>query len=323
MKLTLPRKYVPLLATIAVFVVLYIIAVTRYPGFRRPQMLVNVLRDNAKLGVVAVGMTFVILSGGIDLSVGSIMAAGSVIIAVLVDDCGLNPLLAMAVILAGGAALGFLMGCVIHFYKLPPFIVTLAGMFFARGLGRIIHLEAKQIEHPLFGELSGWFLRLGPVRLYPVLFVFLIVAAAGIYVAARTVFGRNVYAIGGSEEAALLMGIPVGRTKLMVYTLSGLCSALAAVLFTMDSGSGNPTEGVGMELEAIASVVVGGTLLTGGVGYVLGTFFGVLILGTIGQIILNQGTLDPAWTLITTGALLLVFVLLQRLFAGRAATEHT
>jgi simple sugar transport system permease protein len=197
-------------------------------------------------------------------------------------------------------------------------IVTLAGMFLARGACYLISIDSISIGDETYAALSqarvplwdGAALSVGAI-------VALGVLAAGAYLAHATAFGRTVYAIGGNEQSALLMGLPVARTKVLVYALSGLCSALAGVVFTLYMLSGYGLHAMGLELDAIAAVVIGGTLLSGGVGYVAGTLFGVLILGIIQTLISFDGTLSSWWTRIVIGALLFLFCLLQRLFESR------
>jgi len=315
MRLPISRKHLPLTATALVLVVLYAGAAIRFAdmGFFSLSILVNLFRDNAFLGVAAIGMTFVILSGGIDLSVGAVLAFTSILVAVLIRDDAVPPPAAIAISLAAGTALGLGHGCLIHYFALPPFLVTLAGMFFARGMGFIVSDMSIAIRHPFYADV----MRLGipltrQVAFPPTAMMFLIVLAGGLYVAHFTRFGRNVYAIGGSEQSALLMGLPVGRTKVLVYALSGFCASLAGVVFTFYMGAGNPTWGIGLELDAIAAVVIGGTLLSGGVGYVAGTLMGVLILGII-QTVITFANLNTWWTKIAVGLLVLLFVLLQHI----------
>lgn len=304
------RKHITILAAVVVYLALYAAASVRYDGFFSVPVFVNFLGNNAVLGVVAVGMTFVILSGGIDLSVGAVMSFSSVVIGVLIMEHQWHPLAAMAMALAGGTALGALMGAIIHATGIKPFIITLAGMFFARGLAFLIHLESIAISDPRHTALA--IIRLGPVPVTAL--VLLVFVAAGWYVAVFTRAGRNVYALGGGEEAALLMGLPVRRTKITVYALSGFCAAAAGAVLTLYLSSGNHLEGVGMELDAIAAVVIGGTLLAGGIGSVLGTLVGVLMLGLIlTSITTYEGTLSSGMTRVVIGLLLLVFVLLQKL----------
>jgi simple sugar transport system permease protein len=321
--MTTARKHIALVASLAVYVVLYAAASAYYAdrNFFSLQVFLNFLRGSAVLGIMAVGETMVILSGGIDLSVGAVMSLTSILVGVLVMEAGVPPAMAIPAALALGTVLGLAMGALIHLVDIKPFIVTLAGMFFARGLGFIIHLESIAIEHPAYTRLVNLGLPLGGGYMLPLTaIVLVIVVAAGIYVSRHTSFGRNVYALGGNEEAALLMGLPVGRTKVLVYGLSGFCSALAGVVMTLDQSSGTHGAGVGMELDAIAAVVVGGTLLTGGVGSVWGTLIGVLTIGLIREVIVNYvGNLNSGMTSLAIGLLLLAFVLLQRFLTRRSA----
>jgi simple sugar transport system permease protein len=304
------RKHITILAAVVVYLALYVAASLRYDGFLSVPVFVNFLGNNAVLGIVAVGMTFVILSGGIDLSVGAVMSFSSVAIGVLIMEHGWHPLAAMAMALAGGTALGALMGALIHATGIKPFIITLAGMFFARGLAFLVHLESIAISDPRHTALAIF--RAGPLPATAL--ALLVFVAVGWYAAVFTRFGRNVYALGGGEEAALLMGLPVGRTKIAVYALSSFCAAAAGAVLTLYLSSGNHLEGVGMELDAIAAVVIGGTLLSGGIGSVLGTLVGVLMLGLILTAITTyEGTLSSGTTRVVIGLLLLVFVLLQKL----------
>ena len=312
-------KYLPLAATISLFVLVATLGSVFYDGFFSAQVFLNLLIDNAFLIVVAVGMTFVILTGGIDLSVGSVIALTTMVSASLVEKHGWSPAIVIPLVLVMGTAFGAFMGVLIERFRLQPFIVTLAGMFLARGLCYLISIdsisitnefysEVSQIRIPVWGEAS--------VSISAVIAIAVLLAA--IFLAHCTPFGRAVYAIGGSEQSAVLMGLPVRRTLIGVYTLSGFCSALAGVIFTFYMLSGYGLHAVGLELDAIAAVVIGGTLLTGGVGYVAGTLFGVLMLGIIQTLISFDGTLSSWWTRIVVGALLFVFCLLQRFFTSRA-----
>jgi simple sugar transport system permease protein len=264
--------------------------------------------------VVAVGMTFVILAGGIDLSVGSVVALTTMVSAALVEHRHWPPALVIALALAGGAAFGALQGWLIHRFRLQPFIVTLAGMFLARGLCYVISIDSISIGDPTFTAIAQTRVPLWPGAALSVgAVIALAVFAVALFVAHGTAFGRNVYAIGGSEHSAVLMGLPVGRTVVGVYALSGFCAALGGVLFTFYMLSGYGLHATGLELDAIASVVIGGTLLAGGVGLVAGTLCGVLMLGLIQTLITFDGSLSAWWTRIVIGALLLAFCLLQRL----------
>jgi simple sugar transport system permease protein len=307
-------KQAPLLATSLVCLLLYVAASLAYPGFFSGRVFVNLLNDNAFLGIASVGMTFVILAGGIDLSVGSVIGCASILIATLVGKGGHAPVPVLLETLALGALFGAGMGVLIWKFELPSFLVTLAGMFLARGAGLVISLESVPIEDPLLTKLSGMTLLL-PV---PAL-IFLACFFAAVFLARSTTFGRNVYALGGNPISALLMGLPVGRTTVLVYAFSGFCSALAGVTYALYTLSGNASAGMGLELDAIAAAVIGGTLLSGGVGYVTGTLLGVLILGIIQTAITFQGTLSSWWTRIAIGLLLLAFILLQRVLQRKTS----
>ena len=305
-------RHLSLAATVFVFLALYGFAAWKYEGFFTLRVFVNLLGDNSFLAIAAVGMTFVILSGGIDLSVGAVLAFTTIFIATLVGKHGVHPAAAIAMALGLGTLFGSGMGYLIHRYELPPFLVTLGGMFFARGIAFVVSQESVEIAHPFYAALQGFAIPLTErVALPATAMVFLLVFAVGVFLAHHTRFGRNVYAIGGSESSARLMGLPVARTKVTVYALSGLCSALAGVVASLYMGSGNPAIGVGFELDAIACVVIGGTLLSGGVGTLIGTLFGLLIYGTL-KTTLDFASLNSWWLRIAIGGQLAVFILLQR-----------
>ena len=307
------------LVTVALLLVMLAAGGVAYPGFLSMQVLLNLLIDNAFLLVLAVGMSFVILSGGIDLSVGSVLALATMISAWLLHVMHWPPLLVIATVLALGALFGAGMGALIHYFRLQPFIVTLAGMFLARGLCYLISINSITIEDPLYVALSQAQVALPGGFLSPGAIVALAMLAFAIWLAHYTAFGRGVYAIGGSEQSALMMGLPVARTKVLVYAFSGFCAALAGVLFSFYMLSGYGLHAQGTELDAIAAVVIGGTLLSGGYGYVAGALSGVLVLGTIQTLIAFDGTLSSWWTRIVIGALLFIFCVVQRLLAIGAA----
>ena len=208
-------------------------------------------------------------------------------------------------------------------FKLQPFIVTLAGMFLARGACFLITTQSITINDPSFHALSGFHIDIHGASITAGGLIAIATLLLAIFVAHFTRFGRNVYAVGGNERSALLMGLPVARTKVGVYALSGFCSALGGVVFTLYVLSGYGLQGQGMELDAIAATVIGGTLLTGGVGYVIGSVFGVGILGTIQTLITFDGTLSSWWTRIVIGALLCAFCLLQRVIERHAARRKS
>lgn len=317
MKLKIDRKLWPLLVTILIFIVGYAFGFSQYNGMRRSQAFFNIFIDNAFLLITSVGMTFVILSGGIDLSVGAVIALTTVASAQLVEKEGLSPAIVIPLMLLMGTALGAAMGAIIQFFKVEPFIVTLAGMFIARGSCFFISLTGVSITDPIYREIA--LLRI-PIPFLENAFVSvnviiaLVVLGVAIYLAHYTRFGRTVYAIGGDEESALLMGLPVARTKVLIYTLNGFCSALAGVVYSIYLLSGYGLNAMNLELDAIASVVMGGTLLSGGVGYVFGTLFGVLINGLIQNLIMFNGQLLSWWTRIAIGALTLLSLGIQAMF---------
>ena len=314
-----PGRVLPVVSTFVLFVLLFGVGAVRYEGFTSGQVFANLFIDNAFLIVLAVGMTFVILTGGIDLSVGAVVALSTMVAAATLR-AGLPAPVVILLVLAVGTVLGVLMGLVIHHFELQPFIVTLAGMFLARGLCFVIGVESISIKDPFFRALASGTIELpGGVTITWSVVIALVIVAVAAWVLHRTRFGRTVYAIGGSESSATLMGLPVARVKVTAYAISGLCASIAGLLFSVYMLSGYGLHAVGMELDAIASVVIGGTLLSGGVGYVLGSLLGVLVLGVIQTLISFQGTLSSWWTKIAIGTLLLLFIVMQRLFTRRSA----
>lgn len=327
MKPFLAVRHIPTLTAGVIMLVLFAFGALRYDHFGAASNVANLFGDYAYVGIAAIGATFVILSGGIDLSVGSIVAFTAVLVADLVER-GWHPLAAGVLALAVGTLAGALMGSLIQFFNLPAFMVTLAGMFAIRAAAFLIRDQSTGISHPFFKWVSHTAeIDLGGGATLPLRTMLVLAVVAVAFVVARsTSFGRNVYAIGGSEKSARMMGVPVGATKIAVYTLAGFCSALAGLAFTMYKQAGDPTSAVGLELSVIASVVIGGTLLSGGVGSIVGTLIGVLILGLIRLIIDFQGNLNSAWTSVAIGVLLLAFVGLQNLVASlgvRAAGRST
>ncbi|MEU4513019.1 galactofuranose ABC transporter, permease protein YjfF [Nonomuraea wenchangensis] len=316
---SVPVKYLPVLVTGCLFVAMFVAGGIRYEGFASGQVVLNVFIDNAFLLVVAVGMTFVILTGGIDLSVGSVVALSTMIAASLMEGPGWPPYVVVPLVLLIGSGLGLVMGWIIQSFDIQPFIVTLAGMFLARGLCYTIGTDSIPIRDATFTAFAQTRIDLfADLWISPSVVIALVVVAVAAYVLHYTRFGRSVYATGGNEQSALLMGLPVARTKITVYTVSGFCSALGGVLLSFYMLSGYGLHAVGMELDAIAAVVIGGTLLTGGTGFLLGTVLGVLVLGLIQTVISFEGTLNSWWTKIFIGLLLFVFILLQRPFSGRS-----
>lgn len=317
----LDPKHWPLAVTVALFVALASFGSVFYTGFFSAQVFLNLLIDNAFLCIVAVGMTFVILSGGIDLSVGSVVALTTMVSASLVERHGWSLGTVLPLVLTIGLVFGAVQGFLIERFRLQPFIVTLAGMFLARGLCYLISIDSISIANEFYSQVSQTRIPVwGEASISVGAVIALVVLVAAAYVAHFTQFGRTMYAIGGNEQSAVLMGLPVRATLIGIYAFSGFCSALAGVVFTFYMLSGYGLHAVGLELDAIAAVVIGGTLLTGGVGYVFGTLLGVLLLGVIQTLIMFDGTLSSWWTRIAIGSLLFLFCLLQRVFQARKAS---
>lgn len=310
------KKYLPLIATVAVFLALFLIGGGMYRNFLSTMVLGNILADNSFIIIAAIGATFVILSGGIDLSVGSMIGFVGVCMAVL-DSMGWHPIITAAVMILFGVAFGAAQGYVIDFCKIQPFIVTLAGLFLLRGLCFMVTLDSVPIRHDFVDFYSSIKIPLpgrGVIRSSAI--VMLIALAVGIFISHFTRFGNNVYALGGDAESAQLMGVNTRRTTVQVYALAGFFSALAGVVYAMYTSSGYPLAGSTLELSAIAAVVLGGTLLTGGVGMVAGTLFGGMILGLISTLIIFDGSLNSAWIMIISGALLFAFIVLHKFLIG-------
>ncbi len=316
------RRYTTLLITALVLIALYACGGIYFNNFMRLRVLVNLFGDNAFTGITAVGMTFVIISGGIDLSVASVIAFTTIFIAQNVQN-GMHPIPAMLLALVLGSLFGAVQGWIISFFQLPPFLVTLAGMFFARGMGFIINDVSIAIKHAFYSEtIRNLAIPLqGKVRLPFTATCLIIFVILGTILARYTRFGRYVYAIGSNEASARLMGVPVDRMKVAIYALSGFCAASAGIVVTFYMQSGNSSSFTGLEMDAIAAAVVGGTLLTGGVGGVPGTLMGVLILGLIQTLITFQGSLNNWWAKIFIGALLFLFISVQQLLSRRLASR--
>jgi ribose transport system permease protein len=306
-------------------VVLVVFGMLRYgENFAAGYNLSSFTGDTAKYGLVALGMTFVIMTGGIDLSVGSVVALGGVV-AIKVSAYGLLPGLLAGI--AAGAAVGVLNGFLITGLKLPPFIVTLATLLAVRGLALTLAETRAAVAVPGgFQALGDWSLLGLPVAAWAMVLAFLVGAAVLNY----RPWGRRVLAIGGNVDAARLMGLPVARTTFSVYVLSGALAGCAGVFLGSQNGSVDTAAGQGWELTAIAAVVVGGTLLTGGVGSVLSSLVGVLLLQLIFNLIVFENgkgfiSISSYWESVIRGAFLLVVVLLQvrlvrrRNAAGRPA----
>jgi ribose/xylose/arabinose/galactoside ABC-type transport system permease subunit len=324
LKVAINARNLPSLVTLGLFLAMFGAGSISFPGFFSAQNFLNLFIDNSYLLILAVGMTLVIVAGGIDLSVGSMLALSTMLCSSLLERSHWPPALVIPAVLLAGTALGAFMGWLIKAFELPPFIVTLAGLYLARGLCYVVSIDAIGIKEGFWQRMANARLPVGGGNsVSPSVAIAFGVVLAGAYALRYTRFGRTVYAIGGNEQSAVLMGLPVGRTKVAIYAISGFCSALSGIVFSFYTLAGYALNGRGMEMDAIATVVIGGTLLTGGVGGVVGTVFGVLVYGTIQILIMFQGTLNSWWTRIAIGFLVFLFCLLQRVFeSGRGEARR-
>jgi simple sugar transport system permease protein len=310
------KKYLPFYATVLVFVAIFLIGGGIYKNFLSSRVFGNILADNSFIIIAAIGATFVILSGGIDLSIGSMIGFVGVCMAVL-DSMGWNPLATSLVMLAFGFGFGAFQGWVIDELDIQPFIITLAGLFLLRGMCFMVTINSVPINHEwadLYSDIKVGLPGKGILRSSAL--VMLASLAVAIFIAHFTRFGANVYALGGDKESARLMGVNIKRTTVLVYATGGIYSALAGVVYALYTKSGYPLAGSTLELAAIASVVLGGTLLSGGVGTVAGTLFGGMILGLISTLIIFNGSLNSAWILIVSGIMLFGFIVMHRFLVG-------
>jgi simple sugar transport system permease protein len=306
----------PLLATICIFILVYILGGQLYPAMQKPQVFFNLFINNGSLLIIAIGMTVVVLMGGIDLSVSGMIALTSVASASLLQ-LDMNPILVMGLMLLMGVLIGLVQGFIIHYLKVEAFVVTLMGLFFTRGMAYVINKSSVTIKNEFYKYLALTKIHLPALEgtfIYITTLVAILLLIVVFIITRYTNFGRQIYAIGNNEQSALLMGMPVARTKLMVYSISGFCSALAGIVFSISLLSGFGGYARSMEMDAIAAVVIGGTALTGGKGNVIGTLFGVMISGTIVTILQFNGTLTSWWTRIAVGILTLIFIGIQSLF---------
>jgi galactofuranose transport system permease protein len=306
-------RHTPLLLTFGVFVLIYFIGSRLYPAMQKPQVFFNLFINDGSLLLVAIGETLVIISGGIDLSVGGVIALVSTASAALLLH-GVSPYAVIPLMIVMGIALGTTMGWIIQTLKVQPFIATLMGLFFARGMAYIISLTSVTIKDPFYKTLALTSIPIPFIPkayIYPTTLVGPIILLVAIYLLFYTRFGRTIYAMGNNEQSALLMGLPVPRTKILVYAFSGFCSALAGIVFSASLLAGYGQFATGMELDAIAAVVIGGTALTGGIGTIIGTLFGVMIHGSIVSILQFNGTLSSWWTRIGVGLLTLIAIGIQ------------
>ncbi|MBR1439917.1 MAG: sugar ABC transporter permease YjfF [Lachnospiraceae bacterium] len=319
--------------TICIFITMYILAMVFFRGgFLHVQQIFDMLNDNASLIIVSFGLTIVMIGGGIDISVGAVTSL-VVMSCVLYLNNGGSIFMSILLALGIGLAFGLVHGFLISYLEIQPFIVTLAGMFFARGMTTILSVNPQKAAHDGFAVLRdtkieipwlGYVAKNGnlvPARMELGVVVALLCLAFIFILLKYLPLGRAFYAIGGNQQSALMLGINVKRTRFLSYVLSGLLSGISGYVFLMHTGAGNATNAAGMEMNAIASSIIGGTLLTGGVGNVFGTFFGTITLTTIKKIVVSSGLNDPWWQSITTGGMLCFFILLQSVVLSRRSKK--
>jgi simple sugar transport system permease protein len=319
--------------TICIFVGMYLLAMLLFKGgFLHAQQVFDMLNDNASLIIVSCGLTIVMIGGGIDISVGAVTSL-VVMSCVLYLNNGGNIFGSIRLALVIGLAFGVVHGFLISYLEIQPFIVTLAGMFFARGLTTILSVNPQKVDHDSFAALRamkieipwlGYTAKNGnliPARMELGVVVALVCVLLVFIMLTFFRLGRGFYAMGGNQQSALMLGINVKLTRFISYVLSGLLSGISGYVFMMHTGAGNATNAAGMEMNAIASSIIGGTLLTGGVGNVVGTLFGTLTLTTIKKIVVSSGLNDPWWQSITTGGMLCFFILLQSVVLARRAKK--
>lgn len=313
-----------LFITIVVFFIMYIGAIVfQGKGFLKPQTFFNILNANAALIIISCGMSIVMITGSIDISVGGVAALVSMCSAVYLDYKGGNVFVSMLIAVAIGLAFGVVQGFLVAYLDIQPFIVSLAGMFFARGMTTIVNtnpfnvqnesfvaLKETRITIPLLGSVN----KLGkyiPAYIEIGVVVAILIAIILFCLLRWSRLGRSFYAVGGNKQSALMLGINVKRTKFLAHLICGLLAGIGGFVYFMHVGSGSPSHASGMEMNAIASSIIGGTMLTGGVGNIVGTLFGVLSLSTIQNIVSSAGYDDPWWTGITIAAMLCLFLIVQ------------
>ena len=310
--------------TICTFVAMYVLAMLVWGGgFLNPQQFLDIFNNNAYLIVLACGLTIVMITGGIDISVGGITALVTMACVVYLDDKSGSVVGSMLLALGIGVGFGLVQGFLVSYLEIQPFIITLAGMFFAKGMTTIVSVAPRTATHVAFLLLKkfrivipgiGSYGKTGnfiPARIEPGVLVAIAIVIAIWAMLRWTRFGRNLFAIGGDSQSALMLGINVKRTRFLAYLLTGVLSGIGGYVYLLHTGAGNASNATAAEMQAIASAIIGGSLLTGGVGSVIGTLFGVLSLKTISNIVIASGLREPYWQSITTGLMLCFFILLQ------------
>jgi simple sugar transport system permease protein len=317
--------------TIALFVTIYALSIVFLgdKGFNKIQMFFNLFNENAALIVIACGLTIVMITGSIDISVGGSTALICTACIVCLNNHGFNFFTALILALAIGLVFGAIQGFLVAYLEMQPFIVTLAGMFLGRGLVALIEVNQIQVSNPGFEALSGSRILIPFLGDYNKKGVFiqskleygvvvaLIIVCVMFWVLKKTKLGRSFYAVGGNAQSALMLGINVRRTKFLAHLLCGLLAGIGGFLYVFHTRSGSVQQATGLEMDAIAASIIGGTLLTGGVGNVFGTLFGVLASGIVLLVVTAIGSQDPWWPQITRAAMLCFFIVLQSIICSR------
>ena len=316
--------------TVCVFLIMYLGAIIFLgEGFLKPQAFFNILNANAALIILSCGMSLVMITGGIDISVGGVTALVAMSCAVFLDEKGGSVPVAILIAIGIGLAFGIVQGYLVAYLEIQPFIVTLAGMFFARGMTTIVHTDPFNVSNPDFVALKdsrivipflGSTNRKGifvPAKVELGVVVALLVAALLFLALKWTKTGRNFYAVGGNRQSALMLGVNVKRTTFLSHVICGLLAGVGGFVYFMHVGSGSPQHASGAEMNAIASSIIGGTMLTGGVGNIIGTVFGVLALALIQNIVSSVGLDDAWWTGITVAGMLCIFLVVQSIIIAR------
>lgn len=317
------RASLPAIAAWVIFAAMVLYGQIAYGQIVQYATVSNLLINNAHMLIIAVGLTLVIIAGGIDLSVGAVIAVSSVS-GVMLAQQGWNPWVVVITMVLVGTLFGVIAAALVEYAGMQPFIATLAMMFLARGLASTLSTVPERLdpESPIRDLNYAIKLYDGPkvndLVITPGVLIAFAVVGLGFFLTSRTRFGRTVYAVGGSSSAAELMGLPVRKARMATYILSGTLAGIAGVVYTSRLGSAQNITGIGWELTAIAAVVIGGTVLTGGAGSIAGSMVGVLVLGMMNVLITRDGGIRPEMTTIITGSILFVFVVLQRAVAGRS-----
>ncbi|MBR3544235.1 MAG: sugar ABC transporter permease YjfF [Treponema sp.] len=327
---TLSDTNLLLVITVIVFALMYLCAIVFLgAGFKKPQTLFNMLNENAALVILSCGLSLVMITGGIDISVGTLTALICMTCAVHLDFKGGNVATAIVWALVIGACFGLVQGYLVAYLDIQPFIVTLAGMFFAKGMTTIVNSTQFNVENEAFvklfetriyvpgvgsvNKLGKWipaYVEIGAVvAIVVVLLLFALLR--------WTKLGRSFYAVGGNQQSANMLGINVRQTKFLAHFICSMLAAIGGFVYFLHVGSGSPSHADGAEMNAIASSIIGGTMLTGGVGNIVGTFFGVMSLATIKNIVSSLGLDDAWWTNITVAFMICLFLVIQSVVLSR------